>query len=367
MLRDLSQPIESIDAQYWLDREGVTYRRTTGSNGTQLNIKTCPFCGGGNWKVYMNAKTGLGNCFHGDCQKKFNKGIFFNALLGLNGKDFEDYVLTVAEEVGWREKFENKAKEPEQIFDNTNFNMPNFVPIINYFRLGIKSQPALKYLMDRGISPESIEHFRLGDCIDGYFQYKKPDGNLGYQNYSQRIIIPIFDENGKTVTFQGRDYSGKADKRYLFPPGLNSSGTLFYNGWNAKGCEQVIIGEGVFDCIAIHQAIKGESGFENICALASFGKHLSMANGNSQLSYLFRLKKFGLKVITLMWDGENEAIKDAVKVALSLVRYGFKTRIAILPKGKDPNEVPQSTVVDAFWSATTINQLNAVKILSKLV
>lgn len=363
---EFQDAVDSIDMEYWLDREGVTYRKTSGSRGTQLNVRTCPFCGGGNWKVYMNAESGLGNCFHGDCQVKFNKVSFIRSVLNeCSFGQVVEHIKTVAEEIGWRPMVK-ESKAQKDITKDIPFNMPTMFPIINYCNMRMKS-PALDYLLKRGITANSINYFNLCDCVEGYFQYRKPDGEIGYQNYKNRIIIPIFDEDGKTVTFQGRDYSGETDKRYLFPPGLNATGTLFYNGWNAAGCSQIIIGEGVFDCIAIHQAIQADPAFKNVCAVASFGKHISMGDGTSQLGYLLRLKNKGLKVITFMWDGETRAILDAIEVALKLTKYGFKTRIALLSKDKDPNEIDPKELIRAFWEAKTITPQSAIALKTRFI
>lgn len=39
---ELQEALETIDMESWLDREGVKYKVTRGSRGTQLNIKECP-------------------------------------------------------------------------------------------------------------------------------------------------------------------------------------------------------------------------------------------------------------------------------------------------------------------------------------
>ena len=65
-----------------------------------------------------------------------------------------------------------------------------------------------------------------------------------------------------------------------------------------------------------------------------------------------------------MWDGEKQAIRDACGAALQLAKYGFITRIAILP-GKDPNELPPAVVRSAYWQAETVNELTVAKILLK--
>ena len=100
---ELQEALESIDMEQWLDREGVKYRVTRGARGTQLNVRDCPVCGGGNWKVYLNAESGLGNCFSGDCETKFNKWKFIKASLGaVSTRQVVEHCKEVAKEMGWR-------------------------------------------------------------------------------------------------------------------------------------------------------------------------------------------------------------------------------------------------------------------------
>jgi len=47
-------------------------------------------------------------------------------------------------------------------------------------------------------------------------------------------------------------------------------------------------------------------------------------------------------------------------------RIGIKSRVAILPEGKDPNEATVADVIAAYNKATVINKLSAVKLLMKV-
>ena len=89
---DFAELMDSISAEDILEYFGARYKRTTGSHGHQLNVRECPLCGGGNWKVYLNEETGLGNCFHGDCQVKFNK---FKLLRSTGDEKCEDLTYAV--------------------------------------------------------------------------------------------------------------------------------------------------------------------------------------------------------------------------------------------------------------------------------
>lgn len=351
---ELVEALELIDMESWLDREGVRYKVTRGSRGTQLNVKECPVCGNSNWKVYLNADSGLGNCFHGDCEAKFNKWSFIKANLGsIENRLVVDHVMTVAREVGWRPKKQSQAVN----MDANDLRIPNSYPIP--FQ-GKNSS----YLANRGIPAEAAKYFELRLCKSAKFWYVH-EGQKRYQDYSNRIIIPIFDLMGDLVSFQGRDTTGTAEKKYLFPPGFASTGKYLYNGHNAMGAEHIVINEGVFDVIATKIALDEDASLRSIVPVGSFGKSLSDGE-DSQFSQLLRLKARGLRAITFMWDGEKKAIAAAVKAALAVRGMGFVVRVAVLPKDKDPNELPTDVVRKCFYEATEINQKTAAVFMLRL-
>jgi DNA primase len=155
------------------------------------------------------------------------------------------------------------------------------------------------------------------------------------------------------VSFQGRAIDQRAIKKYLFPPGFSVSGSVIYNAHQAVAADTIILGEGVFDAMAIKIAIDRHR-IENTVATASFGKHLACkSNGDDdQLSALLKLKKwFGLETIVLCWDGEKSAIYAALETMKKLEHVGFKTQFMRLPDNEDPGSIPASTLIDCFHRA----------------
>jgi DNA primase len=349
---ELQEALETIDMESWLDREGVKYKVTRGSRGTQLNIKECPCCGGSNWKVYLNAETGLGNCFSGDCEVKFNKWKFIQAHLGTaTTRQVIEHVKEVAAEQGWQPRIRHTAA----VQHDAELHLPESYEL----PIGEKN---LKYLENRGITGEIARYFRLRFSKRGVFEYLDDYGRKMRQSYADRILIPIYDLDGTFVSFQGRDITGTADKKYLFPPGFASTGSYLYNGQNAIGAKRIVVGEGAFDVMALKIALDGDSALRDVVPVGSFGKHLSEGSENSQLSKLIKLKEHGLREVTFMWDGEKKATQDAVKAALMVRGAGLVARIAFLPKDKDPNEVAPEVVRQAFWKAEVLSPTTAAKI-----
>jgi len=349
---DLSEILSNIDMESYLDREAIEYRLTRGSSGEQLQIKECPECGGNEWKVYLNADTGLGNCFAGSCGTTFNKWSFIRShLQGSSTGDVFRHIKTVSQEHGWRPK--KVAREVDE--EASELKLPESVP------LPYKGKN-LSYLTARGISLDMAKHFNLRFSSKGMFWYKH-EGEVRFQSYKNRILIPIYDIEGVLVSFQGRDITGDAEKKYLFPPGFASTGKYLYNAHNATGAKSIVVNEGVFDVMATRIALDQDVSTRSVVSIGTFGKHLSSGGSNDQIAQFILLKQSGLKEATFMWDGERLATEAAVKSALEISKLGITVRIAILPDGKDPNEVPAHVVRDAYKNATTVNKRTAVRLL----
>jgi len=185
------------------------------------------------------------------------------------------------------------------------------------------------------------------------------------QDYSKRIIVPIFDSSGSLASFQGRDVTDKAEKKYLFPPGFASTGRLLFNGHNAHGAKRLLVCEGVFDVMAAKLALDEDVDLRDVAIVGTFGKHLSsLGDGEKdQLAYILELKREGLKEVTFMWDGERRALADAARAALMLSGYGIHCRVAVLPENKDPNEVLGSVVRKAYWQALNATRYNMTRLI----
>lgn len=340
----IQEMLDAIDIEQYLDAEGVRYKRTTGSSGAQLNLKECPVCGNSKWKVYLNAGTGLGNCFGGDHPpgQNFSKWNFIKAHLGspANGAVVA-HIKQYALENGWRAARTSSVavKAPDQ----AGWQMPaSYALPVNGTNL--------PYLENRGINGQIAQYFHMRICVRGHYRFRAQDGDWGFQDYSRRVLLPVYDLDGTLVTFQGRDITGTQEPKYLFPPGLPGSGKFLYNGLNAIGTKRVVIGEGAFDVAALKIAFDQDPALRDVVPIGTFGKHLSKGE-DSQLGRMLELKARGIDDVTLMWDGEIQATLDAIDAAHHLLEAGFKVRIGMLPADKDPNEVPAAVVRDTYYSA----------------
>ena len=348
----LTDALAIIEPRDFLEQEGIEFKETRGSSGPQFNVKTCPVCGASKWKVFVNQESGVGNCFSGSCEARFNKYKFIKAQLGLDDRATVAYVRQLAGSRGWRPVSTKRVAVAVQ--ESPSLPLSYKLPMADGGMLG--------YLVNRGVTADLAKYYDLRFCLDGWFNYMKDDGSRGGQNYSMRVLIPIYDIEGVMVSFQGRDITGTAEKKYLFPPGFASTGKHLYNIQNVIMSDTVVVGEGVFDVIAIDAALREDPALHKVATVGTFGKHLSQGP-DSQLERFKLLANKGLKSVVFMWDGEVQATDDALAAARLIIGLGLAVRVAVLPFAKDPNEVDKQTVREAFYRAKPFTELMALQLM----
>ena len=321
-----------IDLMEILDHEGLDYNETSGSSGAQLNLKECP------------------NCFV--CDTTYNVWTFVAAHLGTGDKKIIGKFFASIAPKTFRPKPKPKIAVHTEIEDAQ-------LPLS--FALPYNDGTNHAYLDNRGITAKYAERFKLRYCQYGYHSYEK-EGRKLTQNFDGRIIIPVLDLDGELVSFQGRDIEGTSDRKYLFPAQLPSTGRYIYNGHEAMAlkAQNVIMCEGAFDVIPVAIACDLFPEMNSVIPVGSFGKHLSNSapGKESQVDALMKLKRKGnLKTVTIMWDGEYNALNAALDAAAVITGLGIRARIALLPAGKDPNEVDASEIRKAWLDAKTYTKM----------
>ena len=358
MNESLGEALETIEMEWLLQREGVSYKTSWGRSGKQLNLRECPACHRSEWKVYVGAETGLGNCFSGSCSSPtFNKWRFIKNLFDLEGRRLSEMIRELAREQGWRPTIKTATVSLQ---DLNTLALPDSTPVW-------EMDPVPEYLARRGIFRDTAEHFSLHWSPDGQWTYLDPRGFNISQDYSNRILIPIFDLNGEMVSFQGRDVTGQHEQRYLFPPGFASAGAYLYNAVNVpEGTETLVIAEGVFDVIQTHRALSQDDRTKDMAAVGTFGMHLSSGNpsGDDQLGRLRQLKEErGVSRVVFLWDGERKAAKAAIEASLKLQEVGIRASVGFVRDGADPGSSKLHEIVDAVVNALPCaSKLDAIRV-----
>ncbi|ATQ41583.1 DNA primase [Caulobacter mirabilis] len=197
------------------------------------------------------------------------------------------------------------------------------------FRIGFapNNRTALKdYLITKGA--------KAGDLVEAGLLISPEDGGAPYDRFRDRIIFPIADARGRTVSFGGRAMDPEARAKYLNGPetSLFHKGRLLYGLpearklLHASNDEQLVVVEGYMDAIACQRA--------NIPAVAPLGTALT----EDQMEVLWRLHPEP----TLCFDGDGAGMRAAARSidrALPLLKPGKSFKFAIVVGGKDPDDV----------------------------
>ncbi len=179
----------------------------------------------------------------------------------------------------------------------------------------------LNHMRQKGYSFEELYEANLANRSDKY-------GKMSYyDNFRNRVIVPIIDPRGNVVAFGGRVLDDSKPKY------VNTSDTLVYKkslgvfGLNfAKNSKEksLILVEGYMDAISLHQA-----GFDN--AIACLGTALT-----SEMAHL--LSRYTDEII-LSYDADEAGQKATQRAIGIFSSIGMKLRVLQLSGGKDPDEI----------------------------
>ncbi len=218
------------------------------------------------------------------------------------------------------------------------------------------------YLGKRGISPETIERFRLGwaeerwDGLIGFLKGKglstvlaekgglivaRQGGNGHYDRFRGRIIFPITDKTGRIIAFGGRiiKQGGKEQPKYL-----NSPETLVYHkgrvlyglSQNKSAIRQKGVGfvvEGYMDLLALVQA-----GIDN--AVATLGTALTEEH--------VKLLHSICRKWVLVFDSDSAGQKAAFRALPMFYARNLTVKVLSLPEGHDPDSFIRAEGVPAW-------------------
>jgi DNA primase len=346
--------LDNLDVEQLVSYLGYDYRVSNGNSGLQLNLRSCPSCHRQDFKVYINADTGLGNCFQ--CSIGLNRYKLIKLTLGLpTHSAVMRSAAMIAPVVAYRPKV-----HPDFYKLNTDWVLP--------LNRKIQEQADLPpYLKERNVDAKLARRFDLRLCENGFYKYQDFQDRNRFVDFSNRILLPIVDIEGQLVTFQGRDITGKSEKKYLFPNMLPGTGRYIYNAHYAltNKAKKVVLNEGAFDVFATTTALESDVALKDWTACGTFGKHLSIAATNvtatDQLSDLYKLWEAGVEEFIILWDGEFKAIIAAMEAAWSLNGFGFNTTVAKLSDNLDPAEVGTEGILQALGKRSKPTQLDLVR------
>ena len=215
-----------------------------------------------------------------------------------------------------------------------------------------------RYLSQRGIRDESIEEYRLGyslDRWDGLVQHvrekkaslelawelglifpKKKEG--WYDAFRGRIIFPIFDLHHRVVGFGGRLIK-EGHPKYINSPesSIYHKGEVLYGLEVARryapGKDCVIIAEGYFDLLTLHQ----------------YGLKHSVATLGTALTtqHIRTLRRYTKNLVTV-FDADLAGTQASLRALSLFLEEEVSGKTIVLPKGEDPDSFLRKAKLEDF-------------------
>ena len=334
--------VDVISSYIKLQKAGMNYRAL------------CPFHSEKKPSFFVSPSKQIFKCF--GCGKF---GDIFKFVMEIEGVEFGDALRILAKRAGVELKRQNpKLKtERKRLYEIVELGCEFFEKQLHSSKAGLESK---KYLLDRGITEESIKKWRLGyspnpqkgkweiltDFLISKGYERKEIINTGlaikkeltgptqsYDRFRGRIMFPIFDLNSQVIGFGGRVIKEKEDKEVA--KYINTPNTLLYNksfvlyGLNPgrmdiRKKDFCILVEGYTDVILSHQA-----GFQN--TVATSGTALTFFQ-------LKILKRYSQNLITAfdMDIAGDSATRRGIDLAQE---QDFQIKVITMPAGKDPADI----------------------------
>lgn len=395
----LNSPIDEIKNRLNIVDVVQTYVKLqkAGANFRAL----CPFHSEKTPSFFVSPSRQIWHCF-GACS---TGGDIFKFVMKIEGVEFGDALRILAKKAGVELKREDQKlkTERQRLYEICELSSQFFEKQLQESTVG---KEAKKYLLNRGISEESIKKWRLGyspiawqglsDFLvsKGYkreeivkaslairkepeeipnnspvpFRIERGEASSDYSHtydrFRGRIMFPIFNLSSQIIGFGGRIFKAikRADKEEA--KYINISNTLLYDksrvlyGLNRAGIEirkkdVFVLVEGYTDVITANQA-----GFENVVS----------TSGTALTPYQLRiLKRYSNNLLTAF--DMDVAGDSATKRSIGLAQiFGFDIKIITMPKGTDPADIISKSPDE--WQnlvkrAKTIHDFYFENILSK--
>ena len=251
----------------------------------------CPFCNHHKKKLQVNFQTQKWHCW------VCNKGGYKIGILLRKINAPKNIISEVLKILG---DYQGVSKEKEEV-TKYDVSLPQcYKPLWKPSEDPLYKN-AIHYLKQRNIHSMDILRYSIGFCSSN--------------GYSNRIIIPSYDSDGKLNYFMARDMFPNSKMKYKNPPmSKDTVGFELFINWN----EPIVLCEGAFDAIAIRNN-----------AIPLFGKFPSK-------TLVMRLVEKQVKKVYVALD--EDAKQDAIKLSKFLMDYGISTYLLEM-NGKDPSEL----------------------------
>ncbi|MEH6453253.1 MAG: DNA primase [Psychromonas sp.] len=343
--------VDFIDSRVKLKKKGKDYRAC------------CPFHNGNNNSSFsVSSERQFYHCFN--CGASGNVLSF---VMEYDGIEFVDAIETLAEqlsiEVPREETGSSKSQQTTYVDRKDLYQLMADITIFyqQQLRTHKNSKQVIDYLKGRGLSGETVKHFKIGYAPDGWDEVRKrfaisPDlekqlidvGMLipkeksgSYDRFRDRLMFPIHDRRGRVIGFGGR-VLGEGEPKYLNSPEtpIFHKGKELYGLYQVKqihkDIKRVLVVEGYMDVVALGQ-------FNIDYAVASLGTSTTP----DHIQILFRQTS----EVICCFDGDKAgrtAAWRALENSLPYIQDGRTLRFMFLADGEDPDSLVQKEGKQAF-------------------
>jgi DNA primase catalytic core len=331
-------------------------------------IGLCPFHDDKSPSLSVDREKGLFNCFSGKCGVS---GSVVDAVMNIKNTDFKGAKNYLKEWKGLSSYSPISADLPLTISKSDSYEPPakpagQYIPevsistIAGHYHKKLYDNPeALEYLKKRGLTkPELYERFQIGFSdgsllsIIGETQKQALTeagiiSEKGQEHFKNCLIFPIFDDNGQTISFYGRDISEDSNFKHRYLKGKHRG---VFNRKASKVYDEIILTECIIDALSLI-----ETGLENVQAI--YG-----TNGFTD-EHLEILKTDRVKMVIIALDNDEAGQKASQALKERLINEGFKVKI-FSPYGQK-SDSPASDCKD--WNESLVNGVLGKNDLTELI
>jgi len=293
-------------------------------------------------------------------------------LQKMEGLSFPEALKILADRVGIQLEFSSNKDFQKQKSEKEKLFKINLLSA-KYFKAMLSTKegkPAMDYLLDRGLTKEIIERFKIGFAsspdrlekilIKQGFSYKDLSNAGNPQRFNYRIMFPIFSVFGEVVGFSGRILESVLPNGVSpHPKYLNTPETAVFHkskilyGLNLakdqiRKTKRAIVVEGQMDVVMSHVA-----GVENV--IASSGTALTQ-------EHLKILGRYTTDIV-FSFDEDEAGQKAARSAVIEAYKLSLEPKLTIIEGFKDVGELAQ--VKPNEWAKIVASALPPVDWLIK--
>ena len=292
-----------IDVRKCLVAANIGYKESGNNIGDGwIGVQHCPFCGDTRYHAAINLNSAAFSCWV--CGKKAWIYEYLRAELGLTEQEVKDFGRQFFTLYGDAYKGQKRISPPA----GKVLEFPStFRPLEGV---------CLDYLLSRGYDISVAQRYNLqcADIIDPFWKF--------------RVIFPFYFD-WKLVAWTGRTIFPDVDPRYKNISNKQSLMDVRATLYNIDAlARNSILVEGPTDVLRIGSACAAVIGLEFT---------------NAQV---YRIKERGVERVSIVFDGEEKAVKRAIRLAKCLDMVGIHADVVRLPDGMDPGSMSDSEAAD---------------------